>query len=188
MHSCCLCRIQNWLFGCQLLLKYLTVAITEEKASYYTNGAPFAKWFWSLWSLRLCTHQWSSQRGEVWGQSSLGANVGMVHWICWHLLPIFSPGWGIGLLLQFYSRISEEKTPAGICYAPSRNGWERDNERSIENVVLSHSLTYKESSTSSLAVDKCRPRPDFVLFLRPSKLWFVWILIQFDSWANCKIN
>ena len=136
----------------------------------------------------LCTHQWSSQTGEVWGQSSLGANVGMVHWICWHLLPIFSPGWGIGLLLQFYSRIPEEKTPAGICYAPSRNGWERDNERSIENVVLSHSLTYKEGSTSSHAVDKCRPRPDFELFLRQTKsivicvdLDWVWQLGQLQN-------
>ena len=27
----------------------------------------------------------------------------------------FSPGWGIGLLFQFYSRIPEEKTPR-ICY------------------------------------------------------------------------
>ena len=184
MHSCCLCRIQNWLFGCQFLLKYLTVVVTEEKATilmeHLLQNDSEVQW--------LCTYQWSSQRGEVWGHSSLGAYVGMIHWICWHFLPIFSPGWGIWLLLQFYSRIPEEKTPAGICYAPSRNGWERDNERSIENVVLSHSLTYKESSTSSHALDKCRPRPDFELFLRQTKLWFVWILIEFDRWANCKIN
>ena len=45
-----------------------------------------------------------------------------------------------------------------------------NNERSIENVVLSHSLIYKESSTSSHAVDKCRLRPDFELFLIQTKL------------------
>ena len=45
-----------------------------------------------------------------------------------------------------------------------------NNERSIENVVLSHSLIYKESSTSSHAVDQCRLRPDFELFLRQTKL------------------
>ena len=33
MHSCCLCRIQNWPFGCQFLLKYLTVVVTVEKAT-----------------------------------------------------------------------------------------------------------------------------------------------------------
>ena len=63
-----------------------------------------------------------------------------------------------------------------------------NNERSIENVVLSHSLIYKDSSTSSHAVDKCRLRPDFELFLRQTKLWFVWILIEFDSWTNYKIK
>ena len=30
-----------------------------------------------------------------------------------------------------------------------------NSDRSIENIVLSHSLTYKESSISSHAVDKC---------------------------------
>ena len=65
---------------------------------------------------------------------------------------------------------SLRKRPLPGFDAPSRNGWERDNERSIENVVLSHSLTYKESSTSSHALDKCRPRPDFELFLRQTKL------------------
>ena len=45
-----------------------------------------------------------------------------------------------------------------------------NNERSMENVVLSHSQTFKESSTSSHAVDKFRLRPDFELFLRQTKL------------------
>ena len=63
-----------------------------------------------------------------------------------------------------------------------------NSERSIENVVLSHSFTFKESSTSSHAVDKFRLRPDFELFLSQTKLWFVWILIEFDSLGSCKIN
>ena len=45
-----------------------------------------------------------------------------------------------------------------------------NNKRSIENVVLSHSFAFKESSTSSHAVDKFRLRSDFELFLRQTKL------------------
>ena len=45
-----------------------------------------------------------------------------------------------------------------------------NNERSIENVVLSHSLTYKESSFSFHVVDKCRLRPDFELSLRQNQI------------------
>ena len=97
---------------------------------------------------------------------------------------LFSPGWGIGLLLQNPGG----NDPKDLFNAPSRIGWKENNERSVENVVLSHSLIYKESSTSSHAVDKCRLRPDFELFLRQTKLWFVWILIELVSWANCKIN
>ena len=94
----------------------------NRRKGYYTDGAPFAKWLWSLMIMHLSMVL--PEGGG--GQSSLGVYVGMVHWICWHLLPIFSPGWRTGLLLQFYSRIPEEKTPAGICYAPSRNGSERE--------------------------------------------------------------
>ena len=46
-----------------------------------------------------------------------------------------------------------------------------NNERSIEIVVLSHSLTFEESSTSSHAVDKFRLRPDFELFFWQTKVW-----------------
>ena len=92
-------------------------------------------------------------RGEE-GQYSLGTYVGMVPWICWHLLPIFSPGWKIGLLLQFYSRIPEEKTP-GICYIPSRNGWEREQRGKYRECCPIQFLDCKESSTYPHAVDKC---------------------------------
>ena len=116
------------------------------------------------------------------GQSSLETYVGMVLWIRWHLLPIFSPGWGIAFAESL------RKRPQGFVIHLAELAGKENNERSIENVVLSHSLIYKESSTSSHAVDQCRLRPDFELFLRQTKLWFVWILIEFDSWANCKIN
>ena len=93
-------------------------------------------------------------RGEG-GQFSLGTYVGMVPWICWHLLPIFSPGRRIGLLLQFYSRILEEKTPAGICYIPSRNGWEREQRGKYRECCPIQFLDCNESSTYPHAVDKC---------------------------------
>ena len=95
---------------------------------------------------------------------------------------LFSPGWGIAFAESL------RKRPQGFVIHLAELAGKENNERSIENVVLSHSLIYKESSTSSHAVDKCRLRPDFELFLRQTKLWFVWILIEFDSWANCKIN
>ena len=44
---------------------------------------------------------------------------------------------------------------------PAELAGKENNERSIDNVVLSYSLIYKESSTSCHAVDKCRP--DFEL-------------------------
>ena len=82
---------------------------------------------------------------------------------------IFSPGWGIGLLLQFYSRIPKERPPGFVMHLAEMAGRE-NNERSIENVVLSHSLTYKESSFSFHVVDKCRLRPDFQLSLRQNQI------------------
>ena len=62
-----------------------------------------------------------------------------------------------------------------------------NNETSIENVVLSHSLTYKESSFSFHVVDKCRLRPDFELSLRQNQivicvdLDWVWQLDQLQN-------
>ena len=76
------------------------------------------------------------------------------------------------MLLQFHSRIPEEKAPWDLlhCIHPAELAGKENNERSIENVVLSHSLIYKESSTSHHAVDKCRLRPGFELSLIQTKL------------------
>ena len=72
--------------------------------------------------------------------------------------------------LDCFCRIPEETTPRICLMHLAELAGKENNERSIENVVLSHSLIYKESSTSSHAVDKCRLRPDFELFLRQTKL------------------
>ena len=77
---------------------------------------------------------------------------------------------GLDCFCNFIAESPRKRLQLGFVMHLAGMAGRENNERSIENVVLSHSLTYKESSTSSLAVDKCRPRPDFELFLRPSKL------------------
>ena len=131
--------------------KKLSYSRRNRRKGYYTDGAPSAKWLWSLMIMHINGHP--RGRGEG-GQFSLGTYVGMVPWICWHLLSIFSPGWRIGMLLQFYSRIPEEKTP-GICYIPSRNGWEREQWGKYRECCPIQLLDCNESSTYPHAVDKC---------------------------------
>ena len=77
---------------------------------------------------------------------------------------------GLDCFCNFIAESLRKRLQLGFVMHLAGMAGRENNEKSIENVVLSHSLTYKESSTSSLAVDKCRPRPDFELFLRPSKL------------------
>ena len=80
-------------------------------------------------------------RGEG-GQFSLGTYVGIVPWICRHLLPIFSPRWGIGLLCNFIAESLRKRPQRFVIYLAEMAGRE-NNEGSIENVVLSNSLTVK---------------------------------------------
>ena len=77
---------------------------------------------------------------------------------------------GLDCFCNFVAESPRKRPQLGFVMYQAEMAERENNDRSIENVVLSHSLTYKESSTSSHAVDKCRPRPDFELSLRQTKL------------------
>ena len=99
--------------------------------------------------------------GHMWAWSS-----GFVDNCCQFL----AQNRGLDCFCNFIAESLRKRPQLGFVMHLAEMAGRENNKRSIENVVLSHSLTYKKSSTSSHAVDKCRLRPDFELFLRQTKL------------------
>ena len=103
------------------------------------------------------TNQWSSHRGEGGGgihppwEHMWAWSTGFVDICCQFL----AQDGGLDCFCNFIPESLRKRPQLGFVMHLAEMAGRENNKRSIENVVLSHSLTYKESSTSHHAVDKC---------------------------------
>ena len=132
--------IQNWLFGCQFVLKSHTVVSSRNRRKgYYTDGAPSAKWLWSLMIIHLSM--------VIPGVGGRGVNSPWGHMWAW------SPGFvdiccqflaqdgGLDCFCNFIAEFLRKRPQLGFVIYLAEMAGRENNEGSIENVVLSNSLT-----------------------------------------------